>query len=189
MELLRLALASLRVGTFVFGGGPALVPLLRDPVVFRYGWLSGDEFADAVALGQMTPGPLLVTATFVGWKVGTAGGGVGLGLLYATVATACIFLPSFFMTLAASHQLGRLKGNAGVQRFLKGVEAGIVGLVAAAAVQMGQDAIVGWPQAVLCAIALVVLIRVKIDAGLVVVASGIIGLALTFAGVMGNGSP
>jgi len=186
MELLRLALACLRVGTFVFGGGPALVPLLRDPVVFRYRWLTGDEFADAVALGQMTPGPLLVTATFVGWKLGVEGGGVGMGLLYATVATVCIFLPSFFMTLAASHQLGRLKGNARVQRFLRGVEAGIVGLVAAAAVQMGQDAIGGWPQAVLCAAALVVLIRTKIDAGLVVVASGIIGLAVSFAGLMGN---
>jgi chromate transporter len=186
MELLQLALACLRVGTFVFGGGPALVPLLRDPVVFRYGWLTGEEFADAVALGQMTPGPLLVTATFVGWKVGTESGGAGMGLLYATVATVCIFLPSFFMTLAAAHQLGRLKGNPRVQRFLRGVEAGIVGLVAAAAVQMGQDALGGWVQAALCAAALAVLIRTKIEAGLVVVACGAVGLGLTLAGVMGG---
>jgi chromate transporter len=184
MELLRLALSCLRVGTFVFGGGPALVPLLRDPVVYRYAWLSGDEFADAVALGQMTPGPLLVTATFVGWKVGTQGGGVWFGLLYATVATVCIFLPSFFMTIAASHQLGRLKTNVRVQRFLKGVEAGIVGLVAAAAVQMGRDAIGVWPQAVLCVAVFALLVRTRIDAGLLVVLCGVLGLVTSLTGLL-----
>lgn len=183
-ELLHLAGACLRVGTFVFGGGPALIPLLRDDVVYRYGWLSGDQFTDAVALGQMTPGPLLVTATFVGWRVGAEVGGLGLSLLYATIATLCIFLPSFVMTLAASHQLGRLKKNAGVQRFLRGVEAGIVGLVAAAAVQMGRDSLVGWGEAALCAAALVVLLRCKVDAGLVVVGCGVLGLGLSLAGAL-----
>jgi len=97
--LLQLALSCLRVGAFVFGGGPVLIPLLEDDVVGRYGWLTSDEFTDAVALGQMTPGPLLVTATFVGYRLGIEQSGPALGLLYATVATICIFLPSFLWSL------------------------------------------------------------------------------------------
>ena len=92
MSLLRLALSCLRVGAFVFGGGPVLIPLLEDDIVGRYGWLSEHEFTDAVALGQMTPGPLLVTATFVGWRLGTQHGGVWMGLLYAVIATISLDL-------------------------------------------------------------------------------------------------
>ena len=180
--LLQLALSCLRVGTFVFGGGPALVPLMRPDVVVRYGWLTSDQFADAVALGQVTPGPLLVTATFIGWRVGSQAGGPWTALLYATVATACIFLPSFFMTIGASHQLGRLKGNPRVQRFTKGVEAGVVGLIAAAAVQMARDALGSWPQGVLCAAALVVLVRTKVEAAWVIGACGVLALLASFAG-------
>ena len=94
MDLLRLCLVCLRVGTFVFGGGLVMVPLLGADVVDKYGWLTQQEFVDAVALGQMTPGPLLVTATFVGYKVG--------GILAALAATVCMFLPSFVMTILAS---------------------------------------------------------------------------------------
>lgn len=180
--LLQLVLSCLRVGTFVFGGGPALVPLMRADVVVRHGWLTSDQFADAVALGQVTPGPLLVTATFVGWKVGLQAGGTWTAFLYATVATVCIFLPSFFMTIAASHQLGRLRGNLYVQRFTKGVEAGIVGLIAAAAVQMAEDALGSWPQGVLCAVAMVVLIRTKVEAAWVIGACGALALLASFPG-------
>jgi len=182
--LLQLALSCLRVGTFVFGGGPALVPLMRPDVVVRYGWLTSDQFADAVALGQVTPGPLLVTATFIGWRVGFQAGGTWTALLYATVATVCIFLPSFFMTIAASHQLGRLKGNPRVQQITRGVEAGVVGLVAAAAVEMARDALGSWLQGVMLAAALVVLVRTKVEAAWVIGACGLLALMARFAGLL-----
>jgi chromate transporter len=185
MELLRLALSCLRVGAFVFGGGPVLVPLLEEDIVNRYAWLSSDEFTDAVALGQMTPGPLLVTATFVGYRLGSEqGGGAWAGLLYAAIATVCIFLPSFFMVIAASHQLAKLKAHAGVQRFLAGVKAGVVGLVAWAAIDIGRGSIDFWVQWVICAGALVALIRFKLDMGLVVLSCGTLGFLAWACGLI-----
>ncbi len=184
MALLRLALSCLKVGAFVFGGGPVIIPLLEDDIVSRYGWLSPDEFSDAVALGQMTPGPLLVTATFVGYKIGTEGGGFGLGLLYATVATACVFIPSFFMVVAASHQLAKLKSNRTFQAAIKGISAGVVGLVLAVAVKMGEEALQFWPQYVIGIGALVALMRFKLDTGIVVVSAGVLGLLASLAGLM-----
>jgi len=157
---------------------------MRPDVVVRYGWLTSDQFADAVALGQVTPGPLLVTATFIGWRVGFQAGGTWTALLYATVATVCIFLPSFFMTIAASHQLGRLKGNPRVQQITRGVEAGVVGLVAAAAVEMARDALGSWLQGVMLAAALVVLVRTKVEAAWVIGACGLLALMARFAGLL-----
>ena len=188
-ELLRLALSCLRVGAFVFGGGPVLVPLLEDDIVSRYGWLSSGEFTDAVALGQMTPGPLLVTATFVGFRLGSEQGGPWLGLVFAIVATICIFLPSFFMVIAASHQLAKLKAHLGVQRFLAGVGAGVVGLVAWAAVEIGRGALDSWVQWAIGAGAMVALIRFKLDTGLVVVTCGALGVLAWVTGLMPLGVP
>ena len=184
MELLRLALSCLRVGAFVFGGGPVLVPLLGDDVVSRYGWLSNDEFTDAVALGQMTPGPLLVTATFVGYRLGLEQSGLRMGLLYATIATVCIFLPSFFMVIAASHQLAKLRTHAGVQRFVAGVSAGVVGLVAWAAVDIARGSMESGAQWLICGGALIALIRFKLDTGLVVVSCGVLSLLARMGGLI-----
>ena len=178
MNLLRLALACLRVGTFAFGGGFVMVPLLEQYVVGPAPWLTHQQFLDAVALGQMTPGPLLVTGTFIGYKVS--------GLLGATVATVCIFLPSFFMTIAASHQLSRLRTNFYVQRFVKGIEAGVVGLIVATALLLAKADVRTVPQAVLALVALIVLVRLKVDSWQVVVAAGALGLV---AGLLGFRPP
>jgi len=168
VAILQLCLVCLRVGTLVFGGGLVMVPLLQADVVDRYHWLTQQEFLDAVALGQMTPGPLLVTATFIGYKVG--------GVLAATLATICMFLPSFVMTLAASHNLKRLQGNRLVGRFLWGVRAAIVGLVIAAAASLGRSACGAIGPGILGLLALLVISTQKVDAGIVVVASGLVGL-------------
>ena len=167
----RLVLVCLKVGALVFGGGLVMIPLLEPDVVGQYQWLTHEEFMDAVALGQVTPGPLLVTATFIGYKVS--------GLLGAVAATIAMFLPSFIMTVGCSRQLKRLEGSPRLQAALKGVGAGVVGLVAAAAfVLVGQGAIVDWRGAALGAAALVALIGFKVDASLVVLGGGTVGLLL-----------
>lgn len=170
-DVLRLCLVCLRVGTFVFGGGMVMIPLLQADVVDRHGWLTQQQFIDAVALGQMTPGPLLVTATFVGYKVA----GVGA----AALATLCMFLPSCVMTIAASNRLARLEGNRWVTGFLTGVRAAVVGLIIAAVVPIARGSVDTVGHAALAVAALGVLMLVKrADAGLVVIACGLVGLAL-----------
>lgn len=170
MEVLRLCLVCLRVGALVFGGGLVMVPLLHADVVEKYHWLTEREFVDAVALGQMTPGPVLVTATFVGYKVG--------GVLAALAATVCMFLPSFLMTLLAANRLQRLQQNRYVKHFLWGVRAAVIGLIVAAAVQIAQTSCMAVGPAVLGVMALTALTWKRLDPGLVVLAGGAVGLVL-----------
>jgi len=111
--LLLLSTIFLRLGAITFGGGYVMIPLLEAEVVHNHQWLTHQEFADATTLGQVTPGPVLITATFVGYRVA--------GTLGALVATISIFLPSFLMTIAAGSSLARFHTNPVVQSFLKGV--------------------------------------------------------------------
>ncbi len=169
-EVLQLCLVCLRVGALVFGGGLVMIQLMQADVVDRHQWLTQQEFVDAVALGQMTPGPVLVTASFVGYKVG--------GPVAAALATICMFLPSFVMTVLASDRLSRLQGDKRVIAFLKGVRPAVVGLIVAAAVPIARGSCGTLAQALLAALALGALLWKRVDAGIVVVACGLIGLAL-----------
>jgi chromate transporter len=128
-----LASLFLRAGGLLFGGGYVLIPLVQDDVVERYGWLTNQQFLDGVALGQMTPGPIVITATFVGY--GAA------GFPGAIVATTAVFLPSFAFAIIASQFLDRLRGWRVAQAFLKGVGPAVVGTIAAVSAQLGRDAI------------------------------------------------
>lgn len=178
MDILRLVLVCMKVGALVFGGGLVMIPLLEPDVVGRYEWVSHEEFMDAVAMGQVTPGPLLVTATFIGYKLGAQQGWV-VALAAAAAATGAMFLPSFVMTLVASRQLDRLQANPKVQDALKGIGAGVVGLVAASAVVLvRQGAIADVRGIALGAAALIAMVRFKVDASLVVVVGGVLGVLL-----------
>lgn len=177
-QLGQLALLFLRIGTFVFGGGFVFIKMLEPDVVGRYHWLTEQQFVDAVALGQMTPGPILVSATFVGYRVG--------GFPGAALATLCIFLPSFLLTLVAARYVGRLKQNRYVADILWGVRAAVVGIVVAAAVSIAQAScrpVSASPVGViapslLALAALAALVWKKLDSGLVVVLCGLLGLAI-----------
>jgi len=134
--LLTLSTIFLRIGSVTFGGGLVMVPLIESEVVNTHHWLTHQEFADAFALGQITPGPVLITATFVGYRVA--------GTLGALVATISIFLPAFLMTIAAASSLRRFRDNEQVQAFLRGVAPAVVGLLVAAALSMGRAGIHSW---------------------------------------------
>ena len=177
-HVLQLALSCLRIGAFVFGGGLVMVPLLEADVVHKYGWLTKQQFVDSVALGQMTPGPLLVTATFIGYKVGFEHGGILLALLAATLATLCMFLPSFLMTLGASNNLAKLQGNRHVANFLWGVRASVVGLVVAAAISLAETACGTLEQAAIAVGALTILLYKNFDAALIVLLCGVLGIVI-----------
>jgi chromate transporter len=159
--LLTIASIFLRIGAVTFGGGYVMVPLIESEVVEARGWLTHREFVEAFALGQITPGPVLVTATFIGYRVA--------GTLGALVATVSIFLPSLVLTVVAGSSLRRFRANRQVQAFLRGVTPAVVGLLVAAAWGAGRAGIHTWVGLVLAAGAAAVLIRFRPNPFLVMV--------------------
>lgn len=114
----------LQVGSFIFGGGLVIVPLMETHVVQEMQWLTPQEFLDGVAIGELTPGPVVITAAFIGYKVA--------GVLGALLATVSIFAPSFVLVMAAAPFLTQLRQMAVVKAFLQGVTPAVLGAMVAA---------------------------------------------------------
>ena len=145
-----------KTGLLVFGGGLVIIPLLEQQVVTQ-GWLSSTQFLDGVAIGQISPGPVVLTSAFVGYQAGWQEGGGSSAVLAACVATTAIFLPSFVFILAGAPFLQRLRHQPSVKTVLSGVLAGVPGAVAAAAVPLTTTAVqsgVIWVQLLLLSLAL-----------------------------------
>jgi chromate transporter len=171
MNLLRLFLVFAKIGAVVFGGGFVMIPFIQREVVQHYGWLTQQQFVDAIALGQITPGPILISATFVGYKV--------QGLTGAVVATLAVFLPSFLMTALAARQIMRLRRNPRVGGFIRGVLPAVVAMLLVAAITIARSTVwFDWRLLLLMVVALILLVRYKVDAVYVVVGSGIAGFLL-----------
>jgi len=162
---LSLAFIFLRIGAVTFGGGFVMIPEIEAEVVNSHHWLTHQEFADATALGQITPGPVLIMATFVGYRVA--------GTLGALFATLCVFLPSFLMTIAAGTSFRRFRTNRQMQAFLRGVAPAVAGLLVAAAWSVGRSgihSIIGLGMAV---IILLILLRYRANAFWVLIGAGV----------------
>ena len=168
--LITLAAICLRMGSVTFGGGLVMIPLIESEVVDTHHWLTHQEFADATALGQITPGPVLITATFVGYRVA--------GTLGALVATISIFLPAFLMTIAAASSLRRFRNNEQVQAFLRGIAPAVVGLLVAAALSIGRSGIHSWVGLSIMLLAMFTLIRFRPNPFWVILGAGVIRLAV-----------
>jgi chromate transporter len=170
--LLTLSTIFLRIGSITFGGGFVMIPLIEAEVVDSHHWLTHQEFVDATALGQVTPGPVLITATFIGYRVA--------GTLGALVATISIFLPSFLMTVVAGSSLARFHTNKIVQSFLKGVTPAVVGLLVAAGISIGRAGIHSWVGIVIALLAGVVLVRYRPNAIWVILGAGVVRFVVGF---------
>jgi len=170
--LLTLSTLFLRIGTVTFGGGFVMIPLIESEVVDSHHWLTHQEFVDATALGQVTPGPVLITATFIGYRVA--------GTLGALVATISIFLPSFLMMVVAGSSLARFHTNKIMQSFLKGVTPAVVGLLVAAGISIGRAGIHSWVGMFIAVIAGVVLVRYRPNAIWVILGAGLVRFVLGF---------
>jgi chromate transporter len=127
----KLVMIFLRVGTVTFGGGFVMIPQIETDIVDVHRWMDHQAFADGMAFGQITPGPVLITATFIGYKVA--------GPLGAIAATIAAFLPSFIMTVLAGASINRFRTNFLVQSFLAGVAPAVVGMLAAAGVTLAKS--------------------------------------------------
>jgi len=131
---LPLAGFFLKAGSAIFGGGLTIIPLLESEVVDRFHWLTIDEFISGVAIGQLSPGPVVLTAAFVGYKVA--------GFLGALVSTVAIFAPSFGFIILAAPLLRRLTQNDRVKAFLQGVTPAVLGTIAASMLPLARSAFV-----------------------------------------------
>ena len=170
--LLMLSTIFLRMGAITFGGGFVMIPLIEAEVVDSHHWLTHQEFVDATALGQITPGPVLITATFIGYRVA--------GTLGALVATISIFLPSFLMTVVAGSSLARFHTNQIVQSFLKGVTPAVVGLLVAAGISIGRAGIHSWVGMLIAIIAGAILVRYRPNAIWVILGAGLLRFVTGF---------
>jgi chromate transporter len=167
--LATLALTFLKIGAVLYGSGYVLIAFLRNDFVHRLGWLTDRQLLDAVAIGQVTPGPVFTTATFVGYLVaGTAG---------ALLATVAIFQPSFVFVALSHPLLPRVRGSAGAGAFLDGVNVAALGLMAAVTWQLARSAIVDGFTAALALIAAGLLLRTRLNSAWLVLGGAVGGLA------------
>jgi chromate transporter len=164
----KLVLFFLKAGALTFGSGLVIVPFLQQGVVQQYGWLGEREFLVAVAIGMISPGPVVITATFVGYLVA--------GFWGSLVATIGIFLPSFILVLVAAPLLARHRSNRNVQGFVKGAYAAAIGTILGACVLLGKIAIGDWFTAAIGLAALLVLFRWKVNNPLLMAVTAAAGL-------------
>ena len=166
----------LKIGFFGFGGGYAMLSLIHSEVVVRNGWLTNGEFADIVAISQMTPGPIAInSATYIGYEVA--------GVVGSMVATIAVCLPALTLMMLITHYFLRLQNN----RFVKGAVAGmrpvVVGMIASAALLLifphaedGRSFIDGWSWAIF-GVTLITSAR-KINPILLILCSGVAGVLI-----------
>jgi chromate transporter len=158
----------LKAGALTFGSGLVIVPFLQQGVVQQYGWLDEHAFLIAVAVGMISPGPVVITATFVGYLVA--------GFAGALTATIGIFLPSFLLVLLVAPLLARHRANRNVQGFVKGAYGAAIGTIFGACVLLGRIAIGDWLTVLLALVSLVVLFRWKVSNALLIGATAVVGL-------------
>jgi chromate transporter len=162
--LATLNLVLMKVDLMAFGGGFTTIPLIQREVVDRFGWVTTKEFIDGIALGQVTPGPIVITATFVAYKVG--------GLAGALLGTIAVFFPSFVIVTTLAPWYDQIKRLGAVQVMVRGILAAFLGMLLLVAYRFGHEELHGWQTWALMAAAWVALMR-KVDL-LIVVGFGIV---------------
>ncbi|HYM74431.1 MAG TPA: chromate efflux transporter [Candidatus Dormibacteraeota bacterium] len=157
----------LKVGAVLFGSGYVLLAFLRTDLVVRLQWLTDKQLLDAVAVGQVTPGPVFTTATFIGYLLGRIPG--------ALVATVGIFLPSFVFIAVIGPLVSRMRKSAVLGAFLDGVNVGALALMVVVTWHLGKAALIDWVTIALAAASAITLIRFRINSTWLILAGGIIG--------------
>jgi chromate transporter len=159
-----------KAGAFTFGSGLAIVPFLQHGLVEEHGWLTQQQFVDAVAMGLITPGPVVIMATFAGY--------LAYGIVGAVIATACVFLPALLLVILPGPLIRRHESHPRLRGFVKGATAAATGAIAGAAIIIGAD-IIDRPASVvigIVALALLLQRKVKVPEPALVAAAALVGL-------------
>lgn len=165
--LFQLAITLSKVGFLSFGGGFTTISLIQYEVVDKYQWVSTKEFLDGIAMGQITPGPIMITATFLGYKLA--------GLWGAVLATIAIFSPPFFLISLLIPQYDRIQGVTAIRRMEQGVLAAFIGMLGLVLVNFGRAAFVDIPSVLFAAGAFIALLK-KVDLAYILAAGAILSI-------------
>ncbi len=164
-----LSLSLSKIGALAFGGGFTAIPLIQYEMVNQFHWLSTKEFLDGIALGQVTPGPILITATFVGYKVS--------GLFGATMATLGVFFPSFFILVVLIPYHDRLKGVEKVWMMEQGILGSFIGMLVLVLYNFGRTSLVDIPRVLMAATAFFAIYK-KISLSYILLAGGMLSILM-----------
>jgi chromate transporter len=169
-SLLGLFLFFLKVGAVLYGSGYVLLAFLQTDLVNRLHWLTQSQLLDAVAVGQVTPGPVFTTATFIGYLLSGASG--------AVIATLGIFIPSFIFVAASRPLIPRIRRSMIAGAFLDGVNVGSLALMAAVTLQLSRTAMVDVTTSAVAAFSALLLIYSRVNSAWLIFAGGLLGLAI-----------
>lgn len=168
--LLALGAFFIKAGAFTFGSGLAIVPFLHQGVVVEHQWLNEREFLDAVAVGIITPGPVVITAAFVGYLVA--------GFWGSLVAASAVFLPVYLFVLFIGKYIIRYREHPALRGFVKGATSAASGAIAGATIILGEGSIIDIPTAVIGAVSILMLLRFKISEPAMIAVAAIAGVIL-----------
>jgi chromate transporter len=169
-----IAWVALKVGALSYGGGFVIIPLMQHDAVVTYRWMTNAQFLNAVALGQVTPGPVVLTVAAVGYAAA--------GLAGALLATAIAFAPSFLFVLLGGRHFDRVRAHAGIQAFLTGAGATVIGAILGSAVPLGL-ALSQWWQLGVLGLALVWLLALRRGVVPAIIASAMLGIVAALVGL------
>ncbi len=171
-NLLRLFWLFLKAGALMLGSGYVLLAFIHEDLVNRMGWLTQSQLVDAIAVGQVTPGPLSTTATFVGYVLG--------GVPAAILATLAMFLPSFIVVMIVVRFIEKLRRSEAVAGILEGVSFAALGLMAGVTWEIGSEALVDPLTAIIMIISLLLILFLNVNAPLLILGGGAVGLLRIF---------
>ena len=170
-SLLGLFLFFLKVGAVLYGSGYVLLAFLQTDLVDRLHWITQSQLLDAVAVGQVTPGPVFTTATFIGYLLG--------GMTGAVVATIAIFVPGFIFVAASRPLIPRIRRSMIAGAFLDGVNVGALALLAAVTLQLSRAALIDVATVAVAAVSVPLLIYLRVNSAWLIFAAGMAGLIAT----------
>ena len=168
-ELFSLALTLSKTGALAFGGGFTIIPLIQYEVVDKYQWVSTKEFLDGIAMGQVTPGPIMITATFLGYKLS--------GFWGAAMATLAIFSPAFFIVTLLIPHYDRVRGMITVRIIEQGILASFVGMLGLVLYNFGRATFVDIPSVIFTVAAFLALLK-KIDLSYILLVGAVLSILL-----------
>lgn len=177
-SLLFLSLTFASMSLILFGGGYVFIPIIGSVVVLQLGWVNQQQFADAIAMGQVTPGPILISTAFIGYKVH--------GVIGALLATVAIFAPPAVLMVTGSHALAYIQNSRRMRAVMHGIHCGVIGMIAVAALVLLRSGFpawpfqwgAAWPAAMILLASLYTSIRHNLDVFWIILTAGVLGFML-----------